>query len=73
MLTALRISDNIKIVGNDIEKDFKSEYVCDFCRKKFIHHKSVEKLRTGHFKHYKGESDCLNQTKKTEYHRHSVS
>jgi len=68
MLTAIRISDNKKVIGCNIEKDKQSEYLCDYCKKKVIHHKSDTNIRTGHFKHKTGESDCPNQTRETEYH-----
>ncbi len=68
MLTAIRTYDNKKVIGNYIEKDNQSEYICEYCGKNVIHHKSESKVRTGHFKHRQGESDCPNQTKETEYH-----
>jgi hypothetical protein len=68
MLTAIRTYDNEKVIGNYISKDNQSEYICEYCRKKVVHHKSDTRVRIGHFKHRQGESDCPNQTKETEYH-----
>jgi competence CoiA-like predicted nuclease len=68
MLTAIKTKDNKKVIGNFIEKDNQSEYICEYCRKNVIHHKSKSQIRTGHFKHRQGDSDCPNQTKETEYH-----
>lgn len=68
MLTAIRKSDNKKVIGNHIPKDKTEEYYCEYCEKNVIHHKSESKIRCGHFKHNVGESDCPNQSKETEYH-----
>ncbi|MBI3235242.1 MAG: hypothetical protein HYZ42_14605 [Bacteroidetes bacterium] len=68
MLTAIRINDNIKVVGENIQKDSSSKYICEYCKKYVIHHKAESKVKTGHFKHKIGESHCPNQIKETEYH-----
>lgn len=68
MLTAIRYSDNKKVIGALIEKDKDATYYCEYCEKEVIHHKSESQLRVGHFKHKKGGSHCPNQTKETEWH-----
>ncbi|MFZ1424809.1 MAG: competence protein CoiA family protein [Saprospiraceae bacterium] len=68
MLTAIRTSDSQKVIGNYIEKDHRSTYICEYCKKNVVHHKSEAAIKTGHFKHRTGESHCPNQTAETEYH-----
>jgi competence CoiA-like predicted nuclease len=68
MLTAIRKSDNIKVIGNFIAKDNTEEYFCEYCGKSLVHHRSDSKIKFGHFKHKQGESDCPNQIKESEYH-----
>lgn len=68
MITAIRISDNEKVIGSNIQKDTNAEYVCEYCGKNVIHHRSDARIRLGHFKHKQGESDCPNQSKESEYH-----
>lgn len=69
MITAIRQSDSKKVLGNVITKDTSERYICEYCKKNVIHHKSDSGVRIGHFKHKTGESDCPNQmTGETEYH-----
>lgn len=69
MLLARRLSDNKKVFGNIIDKDVSETYICDYCKKMVIHHKSTSKIKLGHFKHKPNESDCPNQRNgETEYH-----
>jgi len=69
MITSIRQSDNQKVLGNVIMKDTSESYICEFCKKNVIHHKSDSGVRIGHFKHKTGESYCPNQmTGETEYH-----
>ena len=68
MLTAKRQSDNLKVVGDDIEKDPKERYFCDFCGNEVIHHKSDSHIRAGHFKHKTGQSFCPNNINESVWH-----
>lgn len=69
MITAIRQSDNSKVLGNLIDKDASEIYTCDFCKKAVIHHRSDSGIKIGHFKHKSGESHCPNKnTGETEYH-----
>jgi competence CoiA-like predicted nuclease len=68
MLTAIRQSDNLKVLGNQIDKNLSETYTCDFCKKVVIHHKSDSRIKVGHFKHKTGESHCPNNFPETEYH-----
>lgn len=68
MLTAIRDSDNKKVLGLDIEKNKDETYHCEYCKKEAIHHKSESQVRIAHFKHKQGASTCPNQTKETEWH-----
>jgi competence CoiA-like predicted nuclease len=68
MLTAIRDTDNKKVVGALIEKDKNATYHCEYCKKEAIHHKSESQVRIGHFKHKQGASHCPNQTNETEWH-----
>lgn len=69
MITAIRQSDNKKVLGNVIDKNVSDTYICDYCKKSVIHHKSESGIKIGHFKHKTGESHCPNQsTGETEYH-----
>ena len=69
MITAIRQSDNKKVLGNVIVKNPSESYRCDYCEKNVIHHKSDSEIKIGHFKHKSGESDCPNQkTGESVYH-----
>lgn len=69
MITAIRKSDNKKVLGNLIDKNASESYDCDYCKKSVVHHKSDNGIKIGHFKHKKGESHCPNQiTGESEYH-----
>jgi len=60
MLTAIRIADGAKVIGEYIEKDPNASYKCPTpkCGKTLIHHRSKAGLRIGHFAHKAGYADC---------------
>lgn len=60
MLTAIRRSDGVKVIGPLIDKDRSETYYCPNpkCAKTVIHHKSDAALRIGHFAHKPGEAEC---------------
>jgi|GEM_PF-1554702 len=60
MLTAIRISDNKKVVGEFIEKSNEESYKCEVCDKSVVHHRPNDRVRIGHFKHSSNESPCPN-------------
>lgn len=68
MLTALRLRDNVKVIGNFIEKSKDEIYLCEGCGGEVIHHKSSSKAKVGHFKHRRGSSDCPSPKGESEYH-----
>ena len=68
MLVAIRKSDNLKVIGEKIEKDNKAFYYCECCKKEVIHHKSESRIKIGHFKHKIGQSNCPNTTNETQWH-----
>lgn len=68
MITAIRKSDNEKVIGSIIPKDKNAEYTCEYCAKNVIHNRSDSRIRIGHFKHKHGDSHCPNQSKESEYH-----
>jgi competence CoiA-like predicted nuclease len=68
MLTAIRNTDNINVIGDFIEKNKSESYRCSYCANNVIHHKSDSREKIGHFKHKSGESHCPNQVKETEEH-----
>lgn len=68
MLVAIRQSDKKSVIGALIQKDKSAIYVCDYCKKTVIHHKSESGEKVGHFKHKSGESHCPNRVKETEEH-----
>jgi competence CoiA-like predicted nuclease len=68
MLTAIRKSDGIKVIGEEIEKKSDETYFCDFCKSEVIHHKSEIQRKIGHFKHKKERLDCLNNTNESSWH-----
>lgn len=68
MLTAIRKSDSLKVVGDQIPKDDNESYYCDFCESEVTHHKSDARLRIGHFKHKTKKSDCPNNVGESELH-----
>lgn len=67
MLTAIRISDKKKVIGDFIEKDVFANYFCEYCDNDVVHHKSNSKIKVGHFKHKSGQSFCPNQGEKIEH------
>lgn len=68
MLTAIRKSDSLKVIGYEIEKDKNEIYYCDFCDSEVIHHKSKSQVKIGHFKHQKENSSCANNQPESEHH-----
>ncbi len=60
MLSAIKLSDNTKVVGNDINKDKTEGYICPSCLGIVVHHKSNNGSRIGHFKHKKTTKNCIN-------------
>lgn len=68
MLTAIRESDKITVIGEEIEKKSDETYFCDYCKNEVIHNKSEIKRKIGHFKHKKERLDCLNNTNESPWH-----
>jgi len=60
MLTAIRIFDNKKVVGEFIEKDENESYKCEVCTNPVIHHRPDERIKVGHFKHKSNQIQCPN-------------
>ncbi len=58
MLTAIRMADDIKVIGEFILKDASASYRCEKCEKAVVHHRSEARLRIGHFAHRAGASFC---------------
>lgn len=58
MLTAIRIADTVKVIGDFIEKDASATYRCEKCESPVVHHRSKARLRIGHFAHRAGASFC---------------
>jgi competence CoiA-like predicted nuclease len=67
MLTSIRESDNLKVIGEQIPKDKNEKYRCEYCKKEVIHHRSSSKIRIGHFKHKFNESFCPNAPETIEH------
>ena len=61
MLTAIRQSDQQRVIGDLISKNPDELYFCDYCNEPVIHHKSDARLKIGHFKH-KAAEYCPNTT-----------
>ena len=68
MLTAIRESDKLIVIGAIIEKDKSNTYKCSYCQKSVIHCKSESGIKIGYFKHKAGESHCPNQVSESEEH-----
>lgn len=58
MLTAIRISDGAKVIGEFTEKAPDTSYRCEKCENPVVHHRSEARLRIGHFAHKAGASFC---------------
>lgn len=56
MLTAIRVADGVKVIGEFTEKDSSISYRCEKCTDQVIHHRSQARLRVGHFAHRPGAS-----------------
>lgn len=69
MLTAIRLSDNLKVVGEFIEKTKDESFTCEYCKKSVIHHRPADRVKVGHFKHKSGESFCPSQGESIEHIR----
>jgi hypothetical protein len=67
MLTAIRLSDKKKVIGDYIDKDSSAKYICEYCDNEVVHHKSDSKIRVGHFKHKSNQSFCPNQGETIEH------
>ena len=68
MLTAIRQSDKIKVIGEFIDKKKSETYYCEYCENPVTHNKSDSKIKVGHFKHKSGEPFCKNNTGETLEH-----
>jgi len=73
MLTAIRQSDNKKVVGEFIEKVKGERFKCEFCDKIVTHNKPTDRVKVGHFKHKSGESFCPNHGESIEHIRTKLS
>ncbi len=69
MLTAIRLSDKAKVIGEFIEKNTAAQYCCENCEKPVVHHRSEARLRVGHFAHKAGASFCASGGETLEHMR----